>query len=180
MIVIRNRICLVFLKEKGVFMKILSRLTTIMLILFIFIMLTGCEKKDTLYTVSSRQLYGGDIVLDADDAYYFDPPIVLEGDSLKNLSQWKGAARAYWGFTVPEYGTYDITLVYSRADGPEVRCILKAEARKEKNKWKEYAELARDLSPTGEDTDDWSEYVEYFTSGFYDLPAGTELRLSLY
>ncbi|NLV84551.1 MAG: hypothetical protein GXY60_08305 [Spirochaetales bacterium] len=122
----------------------------------------------------------GDIVLDAYDAYYFDPPIILEGDSLKNLGQWKGAAKAYWGFTVPEYGTYDVTLVYSRADGPEVRCILEVETRTGKNKWKEYALLARDLSSTGEDDDDRSKYVEYFTSGFYDLPAGTELRLSLY
>lgn len=151
-----------------------------MLLLFIFITLTGCEKQDTRYTVSFRQMDDGDIVLDADDAYYFDPPIILEGDSLKNLGQWKGAAKAYWGFTVPEYGTYDVTLVYSRADGPEVRCILEVETRTGKNKWKEYALLARDLSSTGEDDDDRSKYVEYFTSGFYDLPAGTELRLSLY
>ena len=164
-------------------MKTLTKLTAIMISLSILMVLPGCGKQeqDKLYTISSRYMYSGDIVMDADDAYYFDPPIVLEQNgSEMNLGGWQGAAKAYWGFTVPEEGIYDITIIYSKADGPEVRGIFEAEKRTGKNKWEDFALLAVDLAPTGKDIEDWSEYAEFWRSGFYDLPAGTEIRLSMY
>jgi len=164
-------------------MKTLTKLTAILISLSILMALAGCGKQDQdkLYTVSSRYMYSGDIVMDADDAYYFDPPIVLEQNgSGINLGEWRGPAKAYWGFTVPEEGTYDITIIYSRADGPEVRGYFEAEKRIGKNKWEDFAQLAFELPPTGEDSEDWSEYAEFWRSGIYDLPAETEMRLSMY